>query len=182
MAAILSRPQWVNCDIVVEYGCIHRMRLLRTHVMALKENHIHINTLRPRQNGCLFADDTFNRIFVNENVRIAIKFSLKFAPKGPINNIPALVQVMAWRRSGDKPYLNQWWPVQLRIYASLGLNELNGRIVHTNNSNSLLPWKAHVWLQSAYQCCEYKTFCSRGQQVNYTGNPYGCYWHIDGAW
>ena len=29
--------------------------------------------------------------------------SLKFVPKGPINNIPALVQVMAWRRPGDKP-------------------------------------------------------------------------------
>ena len=28
---------------------------------------------------------------------------LKFVPKGPINNIPALVQIMAWRRSGDKP-------------------------------------------------------------------------------
>ena len=61
------------------------------------------NTLRPRQNGRHFADDTFNRIFVNENVRIAIKFLLKFVPKGPINNIPALVQIMAWRRPGDKP-------------------------------------------------------------------------------
>ena len=29
--------------------------------------------------------------------------SLKFVPKGPINNIPALVQIMAWRRSGEKP-------------------------------------------------------------------------------
>ena len=28
---------------------------------------------------------------------------LKFVPKGPINNIPALVQIMAWRRPGDKP-------------------------------------------------------------------------------
>ena len=28
---------------------------------------------------------------------------MKFIPKGPINNIPALVQIMAWRRSGDKP-------------------------------------------------------------------------------
>ena len=61
------------------------------------------NTLRPRQNGRHFADDTFNCIFVNENVRISIKFSLKFVPKGPINNIPALVQIMAWRRPGDKP-------------------------------------------------------------------------------
>ena len=62
-----------------------------------------VNTLRPRQNGRHFADGTFNRIFVNENVRISIKFSLKFVPKGPINNIPALVQIMAWRRPGDKP-------------------------------------------------------------------------------
>ena len=31
-----------------------------------------------------------------------LEFRLRF-PKGPINNIPALVQIMAWRRSGDKP-------------------------------------------------------------------------------
>ena len=62
-----------------------------------------LNTLRPRQNGRHFADDTFKRIFMNENVRILIEISLKFVPKGPINNIPALVQIMAWRRPGDKP-------------------------------------------------------------------------------
>ena len=61
------------------------------------------NTLRPRQNGRRFADDTSKRMFLNENVWISIKISLKFVPKGPINNNPALVQIMAWRRSGDKP-------------------------------------------------------------------------------
>ena len=61
------------------------------------------NTLRLRQHGRHFADDTFKRIFLNENVIIAIKISLKFVPKGPINNIPALVQIMAWRQPGDKP-------------------------------------------------------------------------------
>ena len=50
-----------------------------------------VYTLRPRQNGRRFADDTFKRIFLNENVRISIKISLKFVPKGPINNNPALV-------------------------------------------------------------------------------------------
>ena len=64
---------------------------------------ISVNTLRPRQNGRRVADDTFEHIFLNVNVRISIKISLKFVPKGPINNIPALVQIMAWRRSGDKP-------------------------------------------------------------------------------
>ena len=62
-----------------------------------------LNTLRPRQNGRHFADDTFKRIFLDKDVRISIKISLKFVHKGPINNNPALVQIMAWRRSGDKP-------------------------------------------------------------------------------
>ena len=47
--------------------------------------------------------DIFKCIFVNENVSIWIQISLKFVPKGPINNIPSLVQIMAWRRPGDKP-------------------------------------------------------------------------------
>ena len=63
----------------------------------------YLNTLRPRQNGRRFADDTFKCIFLNENVRISIKISLKFVPKVPINNILIMVQIMAWRRSGDKP-------------------------------------------------------------------------------
>ena len=62
-----------------------------------------VNTLRPRQYGRHFADDIFKCIFLNENIWISIKISLKFVPKGPINNIPALVQIMAWRRPGDKP-------------------------------------------------------------------------------
>ena len=62
-----------------------------------------VNTLRPRQNGRRFADDTFKRIFLNDNVRISIKISPTFVPKGPINNIPALVQIMACRLTGAKP-------------------------------------------------------------------------------
>ena len=61
------------------------------------------NTLMPRQNGRHFADDIFKCIFLNENLWIPLKISLTFIPKGPINNIPILVQVMAWRRPGDKP-------------------------------------------------------------------------------
>ena len=40
------------------------------------------NILRPRQNGCRFADDTFKRIFLNKNILISIKISLKFVSKG----------------------------------------------------------------------------------------------------
>ena len=51
----------------------------------------------------ILADDISKCIFFNENLSISITISPKFVPKGPINNIPALVQIMAWRRPGDKP-------------------------------------------------------------------------------
>ena len=44
----------------------------------------------------------FKRIFLNEMLNF-LKISLKFVPKGPIYNKSALVQVMAWRRTGAKP-------------------------------------------------------------------------------
>ena len=62
-----------------------------------------VNSLRSRQNIRHFAHNVFKCNFLNENVWIPIKISLKFVPKGPINNIPALVQIMAWRQTGDKP-------------------------------------------------------------------------------
>ena len=36
-------------------------------------------------------------------MRTSIKISLKFVPRDPIDNIPILIQIMAWRRPGDKP-------------------------------------------------------------------------------
>ena len=72
----------------------------------------YISTLGPRQNGRYFPDDIFKLIFLNETVSISIKISLKFVPMGPINNIPALVQIMAWRWPGDKP-LSEWMMVTL---------------------------------------------------------------------
>ena len=61
-----------------------------------------LNTLRPRQSGRHFADDIFKCIFLNGNSSISINISLKFVPEGRINNIPALVQIMAWRLLGNK--------------------------------------------------------------------------------
>ena len=45
----------------------------------------------------------FQTPFPECNIRISIQFLLKCVPKGPVNNDQALVQMMAWRRSGDKP-------------------------------------------------------------------------------
>ena len=39
----------------------------------------------------ILADSIFKHIFLNESVRIFIQISLKFVPKGPIDNNSALV-------------------------------------------------------------------------------------------
>ena len=100
----VSSVKWWPCCLrlcVLMSGC---KRLLGCWAGLVGERLVQpLNTKTPRQNGRHFADDTFKHIFFNENVRISIKISLKFVPTGPINNIPALVQIMAWRRPGDKP-------------------------------------------------------------------------------
>ena len=54
-----------------------------------------------------------------------IQISLKFVPKVPINNMPSLVEIMAWRQPGDNPPSE---PIMvsllIHIYMLLGLNEL----------------------------------------------------------
>ena len=101
MAAILSRPQCVKGQAITRCVLWHLPR--SASYRFLSERDQSVNTLRPRQDGRHFPDDSVKHIFLNENVWILIKMSQKFVPKGPINNIPAWVQIMAWRRPGDKP-------------------------------------------------------------------------------
>ena len=75
------------------------VHLIRTHIMKF----LSVYSSPPGQNGRHFADDIYLRIFLNENVRLSIQLSLKFLPKGPINNKSALVQVMACHLFGAKP-------------------------------------------------------------------------------
>ena len=53
--------------------------------------------------AAILAYDIFKCIFLNENDRIPIQIALKFVPRSVIDNKTAFVQVMAWRRAGDKP-------------------------------------------------------------------------------
>ena len=79
-------------------------------------------TLRPRQNDCHFPDNIiFKCIFLNENVWISLKISLKFVPKVWINNIPTLVQIMAWRWPGNKPLFEQ---MMIRILTHMCITQL----------------------------------------------------------
>ena len=84
---------------------LNKVVMINTHIFAYGHENIKaiFNTLKPGQDVRHFPDDIFKCNFLNENVQILIKVSLKFVPKGPINNIPTLVQIMAWHRPGDKP-------------------------------------------------------------------------------
>ena len=62
-----------------------------------------LNVLRPRQDSYQFPGNICKCIFLNENILILIEISLKLDHKGPINNIPVMVQIMAWHWPGDKP-------------------------------------------------------------------------------
>ena len=57
-----------------------------------------------RDNMAAISQTTFSNAFSwMKNAWISLKISLKFVPNVRIDNIPALVQIMAWRRPGEKP-------------------------------------------------------------------------------
>ena len=112
--------------LIIIYSCYGSVALFSFHVSSAKEISHWLISLRgstwklvkrcdclmtnlPDVRGAGCADlntwvrDIFKRIFLNENGWFPIKISMKFIPKGLVNNIPALVQIMAWHRPGDKP-------------------------------------------------------------------------------
>ena len=98
---IVSRILWEQSTLHIIDSPLKTIQSLTFHEDIMKL--VLLNTLKLRLHGRHFADAIFKCIFLNENVWIPSKISLKFVPQGPINNIPALVQIMAWRRPGDKP-------------------------------------------------------------------------------
>ena len=83
--------------------------------------HIEVETKWPA-----FRGRHIHMYFVKENVWIFLTISLKFIPRFRINNIPALVQIMACAGQARVHYLNKWWLDYWRVYASFGPNELAG--------------------------------------------------------
>ena len=75
---------------------------------------------------------TFSTLFSCMKI-VAFKMSLKIITKVPISNMPPMLQIMVWHQTGDKHYLNQWWPcVLMHIW-----------IIRTHCENAL-------WLFTAY--------------------------------
>ena len=94
--------RWYNepRHIVITGNLRAHIAINKTHSLDL-ETIKNANSLRPRQDRRLFADGTFKRIFLNENVRISIKIPLQFVLKGRINNISAPGRRQAIIRTHD---------------------------------------------------------------------------------
>ena len=132
------------------------------------------NLLRPRQNRRHFADEIFKCIFLNENVWISINISLKFVLKGLINNIAALVQIMAWRRPGDKPLFEpmmvnllthicvtrpQWVKHRYRVFESSRCDET------PHAKLNRYPDFHTIWVNPYEPCCPRPIFTSPFTQL-----------------
>ena len=80
--------------------------------------------------AAILRHDNFKCIFFNENdsIPIPIRISLTFLPKRPIDNKPALVQLMAGRRTGDKPLpelmLTHFTDAYMRHYREMSFDQL----------------------------------------------------------
>ena len=61
------------------------------HYLNQKDDLLLINSSPPGQMAPIFADDILKYISMNEKFCISIRISLKFVPKGPIDNKSALV-------------------------------------------------------------------------------------------
>ena len=116
-----------------------------------------LNTLRPRRNGCHLTDNIFKYIFFNENVWVPMKISLKFVPKGPINDKSTLIQIMVWHQTGDKPLFEpmmahfnddyrhhpawmSWMELSQIWYIHYQIMEMN----HVNFKKYTISWFFHI--------------------------------------
>ena len=95
---------------ITEPQCVHYIHNNSGHdnwnVYCKHDAHIHyfgVKHFEAETKWPPLSSRHFECIFLNKNVWISIEISLKFVPKGPINNIPALGLIMALRRPSDRP-------------------------------------------------------------------------------
>ena len=136
---------------------------------------VDINTLRPKQDCRHFADDIFKCIFLNENAWILFKISLNFVFKIGINNITALVQIMAWCRPGDKPlsgamtvrlstHICVTWPQLVKDIVFIQMKLQNARFIITltlSHCKTACPVYTGMTLK-----CHWLTQCTLEHQWN----------------
>ena len=138
-----------------------------------------VNTFQPRQNGRYFAASIFKCIFLNENVWISIKISLKFVLKGPFDTMPALVQIYGLTQDRQQAIIwNNNGVVYRSIYASLSLNKLRDVPLKRYNSHTgemtSLYWDNSLLIQLV-KMISYKTWLRYSDSISVCSQVV---WHI----
>ena len=93
--------------------------------------------------AAILADDRFKCIFLNENDRILNQISLKCVPRSPIDNKPALVQVMAWHPTGNKPFSEPMRTQFTDIYVVQRVDEFMDKV---HQWYGILLWWRQGWV------------------------------------
>ena len=126
-ARLLFKPQ-IKAIMLVDYGavCGHSNMAITLALQSFQQYYTHwvvcVNIMRPGQDDPHFSYDIFKWISYNENCCILI---LNYVPRDPIDNHPALVQIMARCRTGNRP-LSEPMMGWFGLYAFIGFSVLKG--------------------------------------------------------
>ena len=88
--------------------------------------------------AAILADNIFKCIFLTENDKIPIPISMKLVLRIPIDNKTALVQVMVWCRTGDKP-LTEPMMVSLLMHICITRSQWVKQITSKSEENFVNP-------------------------------------------
>ena len=92
-----------------------------------------VSTLRSQQNGCHFADDIFNYIFLKENLHIQSEFHWNLFLSDQL--MISQHQLMAWRCTADKPLaeamMNQFTNSLMHHYSEVIMSTMASQITVT---------------------------------------------------
>ena len=105
----------------------------------------------------ILTDDIIKCIFFNENDIIPIQISLKLVPRSPIDNKPAVVQVMAWHRTG--------WPSSLTHVCGIKgrclLKKKNPPTLYNEYFHGLIPYGygCSCIFVTEHSCCCHRCCC-----------------------
>ena len=86
------------------------------------------------------SQTTFSNVFSSMKM---FEFRLKFHWKSPINNIPALVQIMAWCRSGDEPFSE---PMMVSLQTHICITRPQW-VIQSDWSNITIPINTDFWIK-----------------------------------
>ena len=114
-----------------------------------------INSLRPRQDGRHFPDDISNAFSWMKMYKFRLIFPWSLFPRVQLTIYQHWFRLWLGAGQATSHYLNQWWFVHRRIYASLGLNEL---IVAATAVNEM---------DFPFECTIYPTKCGHDYVVFY---------------